>query len=209
VLGSAPNGIGFYAASPGAGTGLYAVSIAGYAAQFQGKVLVGGDFTVVGGAKAAAVPHPDGSYRQLYCEESTESWFSDYGGGALVNGRADVRLDRDFAPLVRTDDYQVFLTPKGDCKGLYVNSQTPTGFEVRELQGGTSSLAFSYRVVARRKDIAGPRLDRVDLERDPQSGRVRPRGFREPGPLPPAPEPPAPPAAPTPTPRPPSSGAPR
>jgi hypothetical protein len=32
---------------------------------------------------------------------------------------------------------------------------------VRELKSGTASLSFSYRVVARRKDIAGPRLERV------------------------------------------------
>ena len=36
-----------------------------YAAAFYGPVFVGGDFTVVGGAKSAAVPHPDGSHRRL------------------------------------------------------------------------------------------------------------------------------------------------
>ena len=52
-----------------------------YAAAFYGPVIVGGDFTVVGGAKSAAVPHPDGSHRRLYCVESPESWFEDFGRG--------------------------------------------------------------------------------------------------------------------------------
>jgi hypothetical protein len=134
----------------------------GPAANFFGRVVVNGPFTVVG-AKNAAVPHPDGHHRLLYCEESTESWFSDYGRANLVNGRVTVQLDRDFAAVVRADDYEVFLTPRGDCKGLYVAAQNPNGFEVRELQGGTSSLAFSYRVVAKRKDIPGQRLEKVDL----------------------------------------------
>jgi hypothetical protein len=44
-----------------------------------------------------------------------------------------------------------------------VSSKGPHRFEVRELKGGTSDLTFSYRVVARRRDIAGPRLEKVRL----------------------------------------------
>ena len=39
-------------------------------------------------------------------------------------------------------EYHVFLTPNGDCKGLYIAAKTPTSFEVRELGGGTSSVRF-------------------------------------------------------------------
>jgi hypothetical protein len=55
--------------------------------------------------------------------------------------------------VVTLNDYRVFLTPEGDCQGLYVRSKRGASFEVRELQGGTSSVEFSYRIVARRKDI--------------------------------------------------------
>ncbi len=55
----------------------------------------------------------------------------------------------------------MFLTPRGDCRGLYVASQAASGFEVRELQGGTSTLGFTYRIMAHRKDLAAPRLERV------------------------------------------------
>ena len=127
---------------------------------FIGTVAINGDFTVYG-QKNAAVPHPNGGYRRLYCQEAPEPWFEDFGEGQLVGGRATVALDSEFSGVVRTDGYHVFLTAMGDCRGLYVASRSQTGFEVRELQAGTSSLAFSYRIVARRKDIAGPRLERV------------------------------------------------
>jgi hypothetical protein len=128
-------------------------------------VLVNGSFTVLGGPKSAAVRHPDGSHRRLYSVESPESWFEDFGAGKLKKGRAEVKLDRDFAVLVRRNDYHVFLTPLADSQGLYVSKKSPSSFEVREQQGGTSSITFSYRVVARRKDIEGRRLEKVKVPR--------------------------------------------
>ncbi len=95
--------------------------------------------------------------------ESPESLFEDFGKGRLGNGRGEVKLDADFAALVHGDDYHIFLTPRGDSNGLYVNGLTSSGFEVREQKGGTSSLEFDYRVVAKRKDIPAPRLEKVNL----------------------------------------------
>ncbi|HLH24058.1 MAG TPA: hypothetical protein VK066_16160 [Chloroflexota bacterium] len=163
VLGTSNSSIGVFGASS-SGTGVYGTGPAnGFAARFDGPVQVNGAFTVLGGPKSAAVPHPDGSYRRLYCVESPESWFEDFGQEQLANGRASVQLDRDFAALVHGGNYHVFLTPEGDTKGLYVSNKGAGAFEVREAQGGTGGLAFSYRVVAKRKDIAGPRLERVEV----------------------------------------------
>jgi hypothetical protein len=144
------------------GVAVGGVTTTGLAGRFQGNVQVDGNF-VVSGKKSAAVPHPDGSHRLLYCLESPESWFEDFGRAELRGGRAAVRLDPDFAAVARTDGYHVFLTPEGDSQGLYVSRRNRTGFEVREQQRGKSSLAFSYRVVARRKDIEGGRLEKVTL----------------------------------------------
>jgi hypothetical protein len=47
---------------------------------------------------------------------------------------------------------------------LYVTGKSPAGFEVRELRTGTSNLAFRYRIVAKRKDVEGPRLEKIDLK---------------------------------------------
>jgi hypothetical protein len=195
VLGTSNSSIGGFFAS-GTSTGLYATGPAsGFAARFDGPVLVNGNFTAIGGSKSAAVPHPDGSHRRLYCVEAPESWFEDFGQDQLVNGRARVRLDADFDALVRGDHYQVFLTPEGDCNGLYVSAKNPHAFEVRELKGGTSGLAFSYRVVAKRKDIAGPRLERVEIPGAPQ----RPAAPPPPPSVPPVPPLPGPTAASRPT----------
>jgi hypothetical protein len=54
--------------------------------------------------------------------------------------------------------YHVFITPNGDSKGLYVTAKTATGFEVRESGGGTSSLSFDYRIVAKRAGYENQRM---------------------------------------------------
>ena len=124
------------------------------AATFTGDVIFNGSYMATG-AKLAIVPHPDGSMRSMYCTEATEPYFEDFGRAQLVGGVARVRIDPDFAPLVHRTAYHVFPVAEGDCHGLFVSQQDPNGFEVRELQGGKSSVPFSYRIVAKRVDIAG------------------------------------------------------
>lgn len=161
-------GTGVYGSSF-SGTGVYGQSAIGNAGQFQGSVGITGNLTVttgnlmVTGTKSAIVPGPDGTYRKLYAVEAPENWFEDFGKAQLVNGRATVQIEPEFALTVLTTDYHVFLTPYGDSRGLYVTNQTSTGFEVREQGGGTSSVSFSYRIVAKRKDVAPPRFEHVSL----------------------------------------------
>jgi hypothetical protein len=149
------------------GFGVLASSTKGIAGAFVGDVVVIGNFIAVGGIKSAAVAHPDGTHRLTYCVESPESWFEDFGRARLSGGRAEVRLDPDFAALVRTDDFHVFLTAEAETAGLYVADRNETGFEVREQRGGDGEVPFSYRVVARRRDIDAGRLAAVDLPEIP------------------------------------------
>jgi hypothetical protein len=138
---------------------------AAYAGVFLGRVLINGDLTVAGAfnMKGCAVPFPDGTHRVLYCMESPEVWFEDFGSARLKLGRTVVKLDADFAKVIKRGDYHVFLTPRGDCRGLGVRRQGGASFEVRELMGGKSNVAFSYRIVGRRKDVRDrkrfPKLD--------------------------------------------------
>jgi hypothetical protein len=91
--------------------------------------------------------------------QSPENWFEDFGSGSLSNGVITVALDRTFAQTVNTGiEYHVFLTPKGDCKGLYVTKENAKGFDVRELGSGTSNVAFDYRIVAKRVGYENVRL---------------------------------------------------
>lgn len=121
----------------------YAPTNKGYAGYFQGDVLVTDSLVVLGG-KSAAVKVANGEYRLLYSQESPETWFEDFGGGRLQNGATTIQIDPLFAQTVNTQiEYRVYLTPEGDCKGLYITNKTPNSFEVRELQGGTSNISFS------------------------------------------------------------------
>jgi hypothetical protein len=150
------------------GFGLQGVTTgSGFAGALFGRTAVVGNLSVFGnltvvppGVKSMAMPHSDGSYRRLYSMESPECWFEDFGTGELVEGGTHIELDPDYVATVQLDDYHVFLTPEGDSMGLYIADKGPTGFDVREQQGGTSSLRFSYRVAARRKTGEGERLER-------------------------------------------------
>jgi hypothetical protein len=150
-----------FAEAPSNGIGIAAFG--GQAGFFSGNVdIFLGDLSVSGnlavsGAKSALVRFPDGSHRQLYCLESPESWFEDFGFGHLTDGRASILLDRDFAKTVNTNEYHVFISEYDDDNGLFVTNRTSTGFEVRAKTLATDA-AFSYRVVARRKDIAPARF---------------------------------------------------
>jgi hypothetical protein len=148
---------------------------AAYAGVFNGNVAVNGLFSaaqVTANVKAAVVPFPDGSKRLLYCMESPDHWFEDFGTAKLKRGRATVKLDADFGKVIKRGDYHVFLTPRGDCRGLFVRRQGGDSFEVGELAGGTSSVAFSYRIVGKRKDIkTHRRFAKIDI-RLPKPPRV-------------------------------------
>ena len=56
------------------------------------------------------------------------------------------------------------MVGKGGSNGLRVAKKTGRGFEVRELGKGTSSVVFSFRIVAQRKDVEAPRLPKVKLD---------------------------------------------
>ena len=135
---------------------------------FAGNVIIDGDLEVTG-VKNAVVETGGGQHRKLYCMESAEMWLEDFGTGTLDNGVAAVPIDPVFAQTINTEvPYHVFLTPEGDCNGLYVTAKTPASFEIRELQGGTSSIPFSYRMVGKRKGYEDVRLEKTDPPPQPE-----------------------------------------
>jgi hypothetical protein len=166
-----------------------------YAGWFDGPVhitdslVVAQDFTVMGN-KHVAAPFPDGSLRKLYCVESPECWFEDFGEAKLVKGKAQVMLPRDFAAVIKTDSYHVFLAPYGRSNGLYVSKRNRQGFAVEEQGNGKSNLKFSFRIVGKRKGVKAERfakvtvpkpvkppmlpLDRKQKEQPPRKPTIRP-----------------------------------
>ena len=170
------------------GVGLVAVSLAtvydptaiSEAARFFGNVTVSGDL-IVTGAKSAAASHPDGTLRRLYCLESPQSWFEDFGEATLSGGVARIPLDPDFAALVQTDGYHVFVTPH-DPVHLYVSDRSRDSFEIRVVPGvggvtaetvGTVTASVSYRVVARRADVPDQRLEQIPMPQAPTADTPR------------------------------------
>jgi hypothetical protein len=175
VGGGTDSGIGFGGIATGTGSGVQGQAASGSAVlgvstgsghsgffTGGGGVLINGSLTQMNGSKSAAVRGADGKLQRLYCVESPESWFEDFGSGQLSNGTATVQIEPGFAGVSKTDAYRVFLTAEGETNGLHVTNKTPSSFVVREGHGGTSNVSFSYRVVAKRKDIEGTRLEHVD-----------------------------------------------
>jgi hypothetical protein len=179
----------------------------------QGEGLSYGVFAVgnIGatGTKSAVVALPDDRVVELYAMESPENWFEDFGWGELRDGVAEVVLDPTFALAVNTGiGYHVFLTPRGDCEGLYVAQETGTGFQVRELGGGRSNVSFDYRIVAKRRGYESVRMDELEIDaksvktireqtqrRPTRRSLILPKVLEAPKPPPQPPKPGAPPAA--------------
>jgi len=144
----------------------------------NGNLDISGNLTV-SGSKSARVKLQDGRNVALYAVESPENWFEDFGSASLHAGAAQVSLDSGFLQTVdTTTDYHVFLTPKGDCHGLYVASTSAAGFVVRELGSGSSSIAFDYRIVAHRRGFETVRLQEVKLPQGPTDMAARIAGMK-------------------------------
>jgi hypothetical protein len=169
------SGVAGFADPKGGGAGVFGSANGGannVAGRFIGTVQINGDLTVTGN-KNVAVPFPDGSRRRLYCMESPDSWFEDFGTGALADG-GQVRLDPDFAATVDTTNYHVFLTEYDDNNGLYVTDRTNEGFTMRAKSSRTAhKTSFSYRVVSKRKDVEAPRFLPVTVPANLQSSDQR------------------------------------
>ncbi len=108
----------------------------------------------------------DGGRVGSFLAQSTRATIEDSGTARMMSGEAAVRFDSAFA---RTIDaragYQVFLTPDGDTRGLYIASKYEGGFIVREIEHGRSSISFDYRVIARPYGASEARLPEINLRR--------------------------------------------
>jgi hypothetical protein len=99
-----------------------------------------------------------------YAPRESQPTMEDVGEGQLVNGEAHVPLDPAFANVIdQNANYFVFMTPDGDCNGLFIAGKSKTGFVVRELRGGHSTLGFEYRIVAKPYGDHSPRLPMITV----------------------------------------------
>jgi|HubBroStandDraft_1064217.scaffolds.fasta_scaffold09900_2 hypothetical protein len=187
VLGTADDGFGgFFVNNSDGDPTLLAVNnyvasnatvFAAYGSGLAGCYIDGGGDLVCSGTVSGAVP-AGAQQVSVYATQSTENWFEDAGAGQLLNGSTRIDLDATFAQTVNTGvAYHVFLTPKGDCKGLYVSGETAQGFEVHEMGGGRSNIAFDYRIMAKRSGFENVRL--ADVTKKSQDMEQRRKALHE------------------------------
>ncbi len=146
---------GVYSHVEGAGTN--------YAGYFNG------DHVIIG-SKSAAVKIGKDDWRLLYCQESPELWFEDFGEGQLNNGQIHIELDPIFLKTVTISTehpIKVFVQLDDNCNGVYVKRGN-TGFDVIELQNGKSNAQFTYRVVAKRAGYENLRLKKMESGTNPE-----------------------------------------
>jgi hypothetical protein len=166
--------IGVYGIHTGAdtsGTGVLAVDLLGSGILYEGidnhgtdKFIVDGVGNVFGHSFQATLLKVHqvtsaGPAVTTYSTQSSSPTLEDYGEAQLSGGSAHVSIERTFATTIdRSAGYLVFITPEGDTRGLYVTQKTSGGFTVRENQGGRSTVAFQYRIVARPLGVNAARL---------------------------------------------------
>jgi hypothetical protein len=112
------------------------------------------------GSVAEIIPTANHGRVTLTCPESPEYWYQDYGSVELVNGKAHVNLDPILVDVVFIDDknpIRVFCTPVDMLyfNGVTLVNQTPTGFDLVELNGGKHSGKLDYQLVVKPKTNYG------------------------------------------------------
>jgi len=164
--GGAFNGVtyGLYAKSTGAGNPSGAIECTNTAT--GNTVYVdywnGTNYKILGttpGVVSCSVVNSKGQSVVMHAPETPEAYYEDYGQGKLVNGKVHIDMDPDFAKNICVNEkhpLRVFIQLEGDCKGVYVTNKTATGFDVIELDGGTSNISFQYHIIGNQADAVMP-----------------------------------------------------
>lgn len=147
------NGLYVYYTTPGVGQaevlqdGFGAQWLVGYWSGTQYRKIIGN------GTVSTIIKDLNNEYVVLNCIETPENLFQDFGIGKLENGKTFIKIDPILSKNIIVNEehpLKVFIQLEGDCNGVYVKNKTSEGFEVIELNGGTSNISFSYSLVATR-----------------------------------------------------------
>ena len=111
------------------------------------------------GTKSAIVRTEEGP-RAVYCQESPENWFEDFGTATLSDGQSIVEIAADFLSSVTIDNenaMKVFVTPKADFGGRWW-VETKSDRFILHAPEAPNGAEFDFRVVAKRKDFEELRM---------------------------------------------------
>jgi hypothetical protein len=137
------------------GPGVTGYSVDNYAMYAEGNVLVSGEIYTAGNCHSGC-----SKTRQVasFVPRTSQPTIDDVGESTLRDGVAHVALAADFANAVDArKPYVVLVTPEGEAS-LYVANRTTSGFDVRQIGGGHSSVSFAYRIVAKPYAVSDERL---------------------------------------------------
>ncbi len=136
------------------------------------------------GSVSCAVKDLNGKYVVMHCAETPEFYFQDYGQGKLLNGFVHINLDPILAKNVAITSQHplrvfVQLEDNENCKGVVVKNKTTTGFDVVELNGGTSNTPFTYTIICNVSDAEMPsgtisKFQDLRFEPMPENPRIIP-----------------------------------
>lgn len=203
VYGYSPNGYGVYGNSPHANAGWFTSNGAAFAlvaentsvqSSYPGLLFIAenttdgdyfkldgyanglftGEVTAYNGFQTV-IRSRDGAHVGAAVTLEPSATIEDTGTARMSEGVGVVRLAADFArTLDLRSGYQVFLTPDGDTRGLYVAQKYQAGFIVRETQHGRSSLDFDYRIVAHPIGASEQRFPEMNFKAPQLRGPVTP-----------------------------------
>ncbi len=126
---------------------------------YAGARYNGTNYKIIGnGTVSTIVEDTNGDKKVMFAAEAPEVLFEDYGTGQLVNGTANIQIDPILSNNIVVNNahpLKVFIQLEGECNGVFVTNKSANGFTVKELQGGSANAAFSYHIVANRKDDTG------------------------------------------------------
>jgi len=96
----------------------------------------------------------------VYCQESPENWFEDFGTGIIISGKTVVPIVTDFLQTVTFDEknpMKVFISPNANI-GIWWIEKRQDQF-VLYAPDAKDGAAFDYRIVAKRKGFESIRLE--------------------------------------------------
>jgi hypothetical protein len=90
-----------------------------------------------------------------FSSTSPDVQVSKAGTGKLINGKATITFDENYAGMLDKESRPVVtVSPIGNCNGIHIVSMSSAGFVIEENNGGAANVEFTYIVIGKRVDAA-------------------------------------------------------
>ncbi|MDQ7780491.1 MAG: hypothetical protein RDV41_12415, partial [Planctomycetota bacterium] len=120
------------------------------AGELYASYNVGNEYT--SGVQADIVTLPEKRVA-VYANTSTDVKVYADGIAQLSDGTCEVKFAEAFAEVISKDSRPtVAITSLAECEGLFITNIDASGFIVKEAQGGTSAVEFTWIAIAKRVD---------------------------------------------------------